>query len=158
LRVCCTPLPILRFVALQAVSSLLSGRSSYPSATRAPFEAFPSPEAVSHLDPSREILPSCRHPSPPQVRRPLHRPIESRVLRLGVLSWMLAQTPSDFRALSRWSNPPSHSGVSTSTCALLPWVSASVRRPDSSQQGFSLVSEDASRRSRPPGPLLCVSS
>jgi hypothetical protein len=81
-----------------------------------------------------------------------------RVLRPWILPWMLVLTASDFRVLSRWSNPLSHPDVSTWTCALLPWVSASVRRLDSSQQKLELASDGVSRRYRPSCSCLCVSS
>lgn len=86
MRVCCTPLPTLGFAEFRACSwfSLrFTGPGPFPS-TRAPFEAFSSPAAVSLSCPSRESLPSCRCPFPSQVQRPSHRRSIPWALRLGV--------------------------------------------------------------------------
>jgi len=75
-----------------------------------------------------------------------------------VLPRMLAWAQFNFRALGRWSNPPSRPSVSTRTRALLPWVSSSVGLSGSSPQGLGSASNDVLRRYQPAFPPLCSSS
>jgi len=92
------------------------------------------------------------------VRRPSRRRKRPRILRLVVLPMTLAGVQFNFRALGRWSNPPSRPDVSTRTHALLPWVSSFVRLSDSSRQIFGPASNSALRRYRPAFPSFCTSS
>lgn len=71
---------------------------------------------------------------------------------------MLAWAQFYFRALGRWSNPPSRPDVSTRTRALLPWVSSFVRLSDSSPRSLGPASYGALRRYQPAFPALCSSS
>jgi hypothetical protein len=125
-RVCCTPLPILRFAALR-VGPGPCGSGAVPSATRAPFEAFFLVRSRLHSHPRGKSLPSCRYRllTDPGIFAP---PFAWGSSRSPSTSWGACLAPADFRALSHWSSPPRSTDVATDGRALLPWVSHPARQ------------------------------